>query len=280
MRTHLLMLVVVMGLVACATTGQVGTPGGLSQPTKESRRAQLYPKVSEYLTETAALEPPLPNPQLDFPTSGTLPGWIDKVCPQVTGLPGEEGEFIRARVAQIALAAGVRMGARHCRPNLEVFLTNRPKELLGSMEQRNSFYMFGPRGRPYLLDQFIATTRPVRVWYNMSISYKYAFTRVLVIVDSTRLQGVSRDQLADYIALVSLAEIKPLAQIKPVPDLADVPTILNLFAGAPQAAPAGLTDWDQAFLKSLYRNSWAIPWRRKLGEVDPLALSMVSEIVP
>ncbi|HEY6455042.1 MAG TPA: hypothetical protein VIY90_07110 [Steroidobacteraceae bacterium] len=27
---------------------------------------------------------------------------------------------------------------------------------------------------------------------------------------------------------------------------------MKLFDGAPQAAPAGMTDWDKAFLKSLY----------------------------
>jgi hypothetical protein len=33
--------------------------------------------------------------------------------------------------------------------------------------------------------------------------------------------------------------------------LVDAPTILQLFNGT-QAAPAGMTEWDRAFLKSLY----------------------------
>jgi hypothetical protein len=60
------------------------------------------------------------------------------------------------------------------------------------------------------------------------------------------LDGISQRQFADYIAMVSLAELKP------TPHLRDVQSILTLFADSPQAAPAGLSNWDQAFLKSLY----------------------------
>jgi len=57
---------------------------------------------------------------------------------------------------------------------------------------------------------------------------------------------VNLGQLADYVAMVGLAKLKPGA------NLGDAPTILKLFDGAPGAAPTGLTDWDHAFLKSLY----------------------------
>jgi hypothetical protein len=113
----------------------------------------------------------------------------------------------------------------------------------------------------------------VKVWYDI-YGRGAAISKVLVIVDKTRVQGASMGQLADYIAMVSYAEIRPDAQLD------DAPTILKLFDGAPKAAPAGLSDWDQAFLTSLYTHSWANPWRRELGATDQLALSMVSEIVP
>ena len=70
--------------------------------------------------------------------------------------------------------------------------------------------------------------------------------RVFVVVDPTRFRGVTRGQLADYVAMVGFARLKASAR------LGDVPTILKLFDEAPEAAPAGMTDWDQAFLKSLY----------------------------
>jgi hypothetical protein len=67
-----------------------------------------------------------------------------------------------------------------------------------------------------------------------------------VIVDWTQVQGVTYEQLGDYAGMAGLADIKPNAQ------LGDVPTILSLFNGTPQPALAGLSDWDRAFLKSLY----------------------------
>jgi hypothetical protein len=66
-----------------------------------------------------------------------------------------------------------------------------------------------------------------------------------------------------------------LAEIKPNPHLGDAQTILKLFAGAPQAAPAGMSDWDQAFLKSLYGTAHDSKLQRSL-----MMRSMVRELVP
>jgi hypothetical protein len=97
----------------------------------------------------------------------------------------------------------------------------------------------------------------------------YTFSRVFVIADQKRLQGVTRGQFADYVAMVSLSRLKP------GPSLGDAPTILKLFDGAPQAAPAGMTDWDRAFLKSLYSTEQKSKLQR-----SQIAREMVREIVP
>jgi hypothetical protein len=278
MRTRLPMLVVSLGLAICATTEAAAASNEKPQASVESQRAELYPKVTKFLTEAAALEPAFLAPQLEYPTKGELAGWRDKVCPQVTGLDRGQEEFILARVAQIARAVGVATDDPHCRANLYVVVTAQPNELLKVIGKQNAYYMFGPRWRPYFLDQFAANPQPVTVWYNIhagrSVSFRFAFSRVLIIVDRSRLQGVSPSQLADYVAMVGFAEIKPGAHV------GDAPTILKLFDSSATAAPAGLSGWDQAFLKSLYTNSRALPWRRELGTTDLLALSMVSEIVP
>jgi len=68
--------------------------------------------------------------------------------------------------------------------------------------------------------------------------------RVLVVVDLDQVAGLMLPQLADYIAMVSLAQIDPEA------DTGQYATILNLFddpAGNP-----GLTGWDRAYLRGLY----------------------------
>ncbi len=70
------------------------------------------------------------------------------------------------------------------------------------------------------------------------------------------LSGVTRGQLADYVAMVGLAQLNADLQ------LGDAPTILTLFSGTPQAASAGMTDWDQAFLKALYDTDQRIKKQR------------------
>jgi hypothetical protein len=60
------------------------------------------------------------------------------------------------------------------------------------------------------------------------------------------VQGTTLGPLADYVAMVGLT------QIRPGPQLSDAPTILRLFDASPQSAVAGMSDWDRAFIKSLY----------------------------
>jgi hypothetical protein len=62
--------------------------------------------------------------------------------------------------------------------------------------------------------------------------------------------------LADYLGMVSFAEITPGAHVG---------NELKLFDAGPQAAPSGMSDWDQVFLKSLYdTETWPtqFKWRR------------------
>lgn len=68
--------------------------------------------------------------------------------------------------------------------------------------------------------------------------------RAVVIVDVDQVQDVSILQLADYIAMVSLAQIDPDA------DTSGYASILNVFDDP--AGSTSLTSWDQAFLGGLY----------------------------
>ena len=68
--------------------------------------------------------------------------------------------------------------------------------------------------------------------------------RVFIIVDVDKIANVSLEQLADYIAMVALAQIDPEA------DTSGYATILNVF-NDPTYTP-GLTQWDKAYLQGLY----------------------------
>jgi hypothetical protein len=67
---------------------------------------------------------------------------------------------------------------------------------------------------------------------------------VIIIVDASRLKGTTWQQLGDYLAVLSLAQIDPNT------NPAEFDSILNLFTNP--AAYSGLTDWDRSYMKALY----------------------------
>ena len=74
------------------------------------------------------------------------------------------------------------------------------------------------------------------------------FANILILVDASRLQDAKIGPIADYIALLALA------QMKPVEGCGASPTVLELLSTncADRSAPEGLTETDLSFLKGLY----------------------------
>lgn len=234
------------------------------------RSRELVQRVEKFVGQVAALE-----------NDESVPRWKAPVCPLVDGLPQSEGEFVLGRISEVARTAGITLAGEHCHPNLYIIVSQDPQRLLENTTEANLLVMFGSVG-PTVINEFISTARPVRVWYKTSMESSlglplgdtnpvpppslfaprtvsqsntsahittnvvYNLSTVVAVVDRARLKGLSRGQFADYIAMVGLADVKPGAP------LGDAPTILRLFDGTPQEAPAGMSNWDQAFLKSLY----------------------------
>jgi hypothetical protein len=270
-----------VGMAAGAGVPDSPAPGGksesLAEVTVTAHRIELEKRVSRFVDQIAA--------QQNFDEG--LARWHRPVCPLVSGLPREDGEFILGRVSEIARDAGVKLGDEHCKPNFFILVTPQPAALLKEMERRNRDYTFGRDVLPAPVNEFIASPLPVRVWQvsdfeasdglpmlavagrcpafkgivlrcNLHAQGNHArfdtvwtVLRAFVVVNQSRLKTVSRGQLADYVAMVGLAEIRPNAH------MGDAPTILKLFDSTPQTAPSGMSDWDQAFLKSLYTTDQA-----------------------
>ena len=117
--------------------------------------------------------------------------------------------------------------------------------------------------------QLYQCQRAVAGGTHTSFNNMWWLSRVFVIVDQTQLHRVMLRQLADYVAMSGFAKLKPNAR------LGDAPTILTLFNGASEAAPTGLTNWDQAFLRSLY----ATEQKSKLQR-SQIARQMAREMAP
>lgn len=132
------------------------------------------------------------------------------------------------------------------------------------------------------LNDFLRTPRPVRWWHVAQLTasddrplsrieippgsgnfrlanqttggsrlaslWKEDLTRAVIIVDATKVRGVTYEALASYLAMVSLA------QLDPDPDPGALSSIMTLFADreAGRETPASLSGSDRAFLQGLY----------------------------
>jgi hypothetical protein len=237
----------------------------------------------------------------------SLPRWRAPVCFAVAGLPTREGSFVLARLSQIAHSVGARIARPGCEYNFYVVFTPEPDKMLKRAYRLPRRVFDEDAGLP-AIHRFLSPSKPqaVRVWHNASAVSKdgspidvdaacgsiavigrpvpvscpyfpsritrydvFGFSLALVVIDTTFPQGVKLGQLADFAALVGLADIDLDA------DIGDAPTILRLFAASPVAPPSGLTIWDQAFLRALYHAD-----QSSTTERSQIAVRMAHDVAP
>ena len=232
----------------------------LNAVTVEAQRQTLARQVDSFVSAIAMKR-----------FDDSLARWQEPIemCPSVSGLPRDDGEFILARLSQIALVAGAPLGPENCKVNLYVIVTEKAHELLKALEKKNT--KMYTNGYPTLIREFRSSTSPIRVWYNAELYDRYGtrlesggswhtasriifssirdLASVFVIIDTRRLKGVTFGQIAAYVAMVGLAELRS------DPKLGTAPTILSLFSTSEGKPPPGLTLWDQAYLKALYHTA-------------------------
>jgi hypothetical protein len=207
--------------------------------------------------------------------------WREKVCVGVHNLTdANASQYIADRISSIAIEVGLRPGEPGCEPNLNVIFSTDGRAMATQLAEQSpdTFRPYGGEGGTTqgrtALEDFKASEAPVRWWQVTMVvdelgyaaiditkgAYSAPVTRSggpsfiktatsddiwasYVIVDATKLSGAQLPQLADYLAMVSLAQIDP----KAVPSS---DSILNLFNAASPAG--GLTDMDRTYLHALY----------------------------
>jgi hypothetical protein len=249
-------------------------PAKLPQVTIEAERQALTERITHFVrtmtTQVSSYE--------------SLARWGVKVCPAVSGLPAPQGEFILQRISTIARSADIPLGASDCKPNLWVMVTAEPSRLVKDLWSRNSSRLLDLSGRPATateMRRFIDNPVPIRAWYGAElvgamgnelgtygdVGHDHRAPKVntlptmsriqhddlqtirstLVVVDKGRITGLSIGAVADYVALVGLAEVDLAG------DYSSAESILSLFS-APEKGQSitQLSAWDAAFLKALY----------------------------
>jgi hypothetical protein len=212
-----------------------------------------------------------------------LARWDRRICPLVAGLPTRQMQYVADRIAQRAHQVDIEAEGPGCEANILIFVTPDASRLAEGIvdEYRNLVAFYSTNGVSTLgrgpLEEFATSGAPVRWWHvNQTVSSdgqelggdgdgqqvirggpapsrvrrttRQDFLRVLIIVDARQAEGVQFQALADYLAMVSLAQLDPAGETT------GTPTILNLFADrdAGRPMPAAMTQWDEAYLEGLY----------------------------
>jgi hypothetical protein len=231
------------------------------------------------------------------PTGRGFARWQGRVCVGVHNLERTAAQYLVDRISALALEVGLAPGEPGCNPDVVVIFTADGRETASYIVE-NHAEVLRPTGEGGQhrglagMGAFAESDRAIR-WWHLSMpvdartgmpairtqgqpttSYptvavdgpsrihsgiRDAMQRVLIIVDSSKLNGTTWQQLGDYLAVVSLA------QIDLETDPAAFDSILNLFSNP--KAYSGLTDWDRSYVHALYEfDQRRIP-SRQTGEI-------------
>ena len=230
------------------------------------------------------------------PGEESLARWQSQIplCPLVAGMPSKDGEYILSRVSKIAAAAGAPLASANCKGNFYVIVTSDPEGVIKAWSKRD-VRLFGDEADQggAKIREFNAA-RSIRVWYNTEFyrldgtplgnsegrtndsaratrletnNYR-ALSSIIVLVDTRHLKNVSFGQVAAYVSMIGLVQLRPQANVT------DMPTILNLFAD-PAKAPPALTAWDESFLKAVYQTR-----STDKAQLAAIKSAMVEDVAP
>jgi hypothetical protein len=247
------------------------------------------------------------------PVDGQLARFKERVCPRVTGFQPQYEALVAKRIKAVAEAVGAGAGDEGCVANLNVVVVDDGRGFVAELHRQHPEALAGLSDRELAalthdegaarswtataqINSLGATVgRPsptsgggivkysygaasmqfgdvnvMRIYESSNIdpSVQQAIVSAWVVLETRATFGKSLAQLADYAALRGLAMVRP-AELVGSED-----TILALFEPESGAAPAELTEFDRAYLKSLYHVP-ARGWARQ--QVQRMADSIARE---
>lgn len=215
----------------------------------------------------------------------------DRLCPGVIGLRQDAAELMVDRIRWNAERLDMWMADDSgCSPNLIVAFVEDGKAQIAELQDKQPwlFQTLTIKEREALLEE----DGPVRVWTTAQmrtrdgmpiqrresldappvvamwmahskiyLTIREDITQVVVLFDRAAARGKTVIQLADY------ATMRSFAKTKPTDGTASLDTILALFDPSHEP-PGGLTEFDQAYLRSVYDSIPNLPAASKLLGVN------------
>ena len=230
----------------------------------------------------------------DAPFLGQLSRFDWAVCPAAVGLVEAQNAKIARRLREVAKAAAIPVARPGCKPNVLLIVTGDKRGLIGQLRRKYPAYFEGVSFSE--IERMMRDSSPVAAWHvegrldadgiavkrdvitgqeiiertdapsRLSTASRPHFIASIVVVDTHSLAGLTATQLADYAAMRAFARTDPRRLGTSI-----APTILSVIeAPMNSSVPPTLTEWDLAFLKSLYASDPNVRASRQRGEMKQI----------
>lgn len=221
-----------------------------------------------------------------------LARFMNPVCPYVAGLREPYDAMIVKRLRTVAAAAGMRVAEEGCHPNALVYVVADKAKLIDEWRKAKPEF-FAEEMTDAQIGALVHSAEPVISWqildrrgsdgrelararmtkngegantwggdsalevpnalgsrYMNQVHYEFGAS--VVVIDAKAVAGADLRQLADFAAMQLFAHTSPEKAGKQ-----GAPTILTLVqdAAAGRPSPLSVTEWDFAYLRSLYAYS-------------------------
>ena len=201
----------------------------------------------------------------------TLSRWKNGICPSTSGFADKKSnEQVSGRIREIADLVAAPKGNSACATNIHVYFTSDPQALIASIRDHG-----GPNLFP--------VTHPIQAWYftldrdahsgaigsNVTVA-EYGSARlvselaqVFVIVDANQTKTYQLATVADYIAVLALAEMKIAGACQKLQSVTNL-----IFTDCDAAFKANaITVADTAYLKAIYNVKPSDPFRLQRADI-------------
>ncbi|MFJ6023707.1 hypothetical protein ACIQC9_03805 [Brevundimonas sp. NPDC092305] len=228
------------------------------------------------------------------PFGRALARWTAPICIGVANLQPDAAQALIDRIASVAASLGLEPAEPGCKPHILIVAAHASDAdaLVDKFVSEDEYQLRPSRGGTDLgsqaLEAFRESRAPVRWWHvslpvmaetgqpallldgdtptppptgdtppmymvmvpsmsRISQPVRNDLMRAIIVVDVDQTRSVSFASLADYLSMVALAQINPAVEV------GSADSILNLF-NADASRATKMTDWDAAFLVSLYES--------------------------
>lgn len=271
-----------VAFVAALAFGMLANPGGLQALEAQAASPDDFPDEIEVLSQRemakALFKENLEALTAPIKVTDVIPRFFQPLCLEVAGLEPSQSKYVIDRITGIASEVGLGAPAPGCRTNALVIVVDDPERMFEKLvSKRLDMVGILPFRDVHVrrIRDALRGKQPV-VWWNLlrdastegatlndlglavtsdigasrlTSTFQQSKALSVVMYDANQLGGATLAQIADHAALHLLGTPRRQIDFNGV----DLRTMLSLFNEGPEAGPEGLTDFDRAYLKGLYR---------------------------